>query len=123
MLEKMNVSKESMTKLIIVLILAAIVFLTLSILTDERDGRKMISDNNGATESALCTILSEIKGVGRVNVLAEYGEDGLVSGVIITAEGASSPVVKSDIVKGVSTLYGIPASSVMVFEKKEERKE
>ena len=122
MLEKFNVSKDSMTKLITVLIIAAIVFLSLSILTEDKDNRKLISDNDGTTDSALCSFLSDIKGVGSVKVLVEYTEDNVVSGVIVTADGAEDPVVKSNIVKGVSTLYGIPASSVMVFEKKEETK-
>ncbi len=123
MLEKIKLSKESMTKLIIILIVSAIFFLSLSILMDNDDSRKMISDNNGATESALCSILSEIKGVGAVNVLLEYGGESTVCGVIVTAEGAGNPVVKNNIIKGVSTLYDIPVSSVMVFEKKEETKE
>ena len=123
MLEKFRLSKDSMMKLMTVLIVAAIVFLSLSILTDNDDSRKLISDNNGATESALCSILSEIKGVGAVKVLVEYGEKSTVCGVIVTAEGAGDPVVKNDILKGVSTLYDIPVSSVMVFEKKEEKKE
>ena len=123
MLEKCRLSKDSMTKLIVVLIVSAIFFLSMSILTDNDDSRKMISDNNGATESALCNILSEVKGVGSVNVLVEYGEESTVCGVIVTAEGAGNPIVKSNIIKGVSTLYDIPVSSVMVFEKKEEQKE
>ena len=123
MLEKFRLSKDSMMKLMTVLIVAAIIFLSLSILTDNDDSRKLISDNNGATESALCSILSEIKGVGAVKVLVEYGEKSTVCGVIGTAEGAGDPVVKNDIIKGVSTLYDIPVSSVMVFEKKEEKKE
>lgn len=123
MLEKFRLSKDSMMKLMTVLIVAAIVFLSLSILTENDDSRKLISDNNGATESALCSILSEIKGVGAVKVLVEYGEKSTVCGVIVTAEGAGDPVVKNDIIKGVSTLYDIPVSSVMVFEKKEEKKE
>jgi hypothetical protein len=112
-----------MTKLISVLLISAVFFLAVSILTDNDDSRNMISDNNGATESALCSILSEMKGVGAVNVLVEYGEQSTVCGVIVTAEGAGNPVIKKDIIKGVSTLYGIPASSVMVFEKKEEQTE
>lgn len=123
MLEKFRLSKDSMMKLMTVLIVAAIIFLSLSILTDNDDSRKLISDNNGATESALCSILSEIKGVGAVKVLVEYGEKSTVCGVIVTAEGAGNPIVKNDIIKGVSTLYDIPVSSVMVFEKKEEKKE
>ena len=120
MLEKVRLSKETITKLVSLLMVAAIFFLSLSILTDDDDGRKMISDSHGATESALCGILSEIKGVGDVKVLVEYGEQSTVCGVIVTAEGADNPVVKNDIIKGVSTLYDIPVSSVMVFEKKED---
>ena len=120
MLEKMRLSKESITKLVSALIIAAIFFLSVSILTDNDDGRTMISDNNGASESALCSILSEIKGAGAVNVLVEYDEKSNVCGVIVTAEGAGDPVVKYDIIKGISTLYDIPVSSVMVFEKKED---
>jgi len=120
MLEIFKMSKESMTKIIMALIVTAVCFLSLSILADSDDSRKLISDNNGASESALCSILSEVKGAGSVNVLVEYGEENTVSGVIVTAEGADDPVVKNDIIKGVSTLYDIPVSSVMVFEKKEE---
>ena len=123
MFEKFNLSKDSMTKLISVLLISAVFFLAVSILTDNDDSRKLISDNNGATESALCSILSEIKGVGAVNVLVEYGEKSTVCGVIVTAEGAGNPVIKNDIIKGVSTLYDIPVSSVMVFEKKEDQTE
>lgn len=123
MLEKLRLSKETMTKLMTVLIVATVFFLSLSILTDSNDSRKLISDNDGATESALCSILSEIKGVGSVNVLIEYDKERAVCGIIVTADGAADPVVKSNIIKGVSTLYDIPVSNVMVFEKKEEVKE
>lgn len=123
MFEKYRLSKESITRLVTVLIVAAILFLSLSILTENDDGRKMISDNNGASEAALCSILSEIKGVGAVNVLVEYSDKSTVCGVIVTAEGADNPMIKKDIMTGVSTLYDIPVSSVMVFEKKEEMKE
>ena len=123
MIEKFNLSKDSMTKLISVLLISAVFFLAVSILTDNDDSRNMISDNNGATESALCSILSEMKGVGAVNVLVEYGEKSAVCGVIVTAEGAGNPVIKNDIIKGVSTLYDIPVSSVVVFERKEDQTE
>ena len=102
MFEKIRISKDSTKKLISVLLVASILFLSLSILTESHDNRKLISDNDGATESALCSILSEIKGVGDVNVLVEYGQESAVSGVIITAEGAGNPVVKNEITNGIS---------------------
>lgn len=120
MFGKMNLSKDSVMKILTVLIIATIFFITMSVLTDDHDMRKQISDHDGASEAALCNILSEIKGVGGVNVLVEYTEENTVCGVIVTAEGAGNPVVKNNIIKGVSALYSIPVSSVMVFEKNQE---
>lgn len=122
MFERPEIKKETMVKLIGAVIVAAVFLLTISILTDSHDSRRQISDDDGATESALCSFLSEIKGVGDVNVMIQYGEESKVSGVIVTAQGAEDPVVKTSIVKGVSTLFDIPASSVMVFEKNQEEK-
>ena len=120
MFGKTNFNKENITKLLTVLIVAAIFFLSMSVLLDDNDSRRQISDNDGATETTLCSILSEIKGVGDVNVLVEYGEDDTVTGVIVTADGAGDPVVKSNIVKGVAALFDISNSNVMVFEKSQE---
>ena len=38
----------------------------------------------------------------------------------LTAEGGANPVVANDLTKGVATLYRIPVSSVIVFEKEQE---
>jgi len=123
MFGKTNFNKENIMKLLTVLIVAAIFFLSMSVLLDDNDSRRQISDNDGATETTLCSILSEIKGVGDVNVLVEYSEDDTVTGVIVTADGAGDPVVKNNIVKGVAALFDISNSNVMVFEKSQEEKQ
>lgn len=120
MFEKPEITKEGIMKIVVALIIASIVLLSLSILTDGNDSRKQISDDDGATE--LCSILSEIKGVGDVNVMLQYDDESKVTGVIVTAQGADDPVTKTNIVKGVAALYNIPVSSVMVFEKNQEEK-
>ena len=120
MFEKPEITKEGVMKIVVALIIASILLLSLSILTDDNDSRKQISDDDGATE--LCSILSEIKGVGDVNVMLQYNDKNRVAGVIVTAQGAGDPVVKTNIVKGVAALYDIPVSSVMVFEKNQEEK-
>ena len=120
MLKKADLTKENKTKILAVLILATIFFITLSLLSDDHDNRLQISDNNGATETALCNILSEVKDVGKVNVLIQYEDKSAICGVIVTAEGAGDPIVKNNIVKGVSTLFDIPVSSVIVYEKTQE---
>ena len=123
MFEKPEITKEGIVKIIVAIIIASIFLLTLSILTDDNDSRKQVSDNDGATETTLSSILSEIEGVGDVNVMVQYDDKDSVTGVIVTAEGADDPVIKSDIVKGVSTLFDIPVSNVMVFEKSQEESE
>ena len=123
MFDKNKFTKEQIMKVLTALIIATIFLLSMSLLLDDHDNRKMISDNDGASESALCQILSEVKGVGEVNALVQYGEDSTVCGVIVTAQGAGDPIVKNNIVKGVSTLFDIPVSSVMVFEQTQEVEE
>lgn len=120
MFEKLKITKDTVVKLITLLLIASVFLLTMSVLTDDNDSRRQVTDDDGATETMLCSFLSEIKGVGDVNVMMEYDENRAVTGVIVTAEGASDPVVKNDIVKGVATLFDLPVSSVMVFEKSQE---
>ena len=117
MFEKPKITKETIVKIITVILIASVFLLTMSILTDDNDSRKQVTDDDGATETMLCSFLSEIKGVGDVKVMMEYDENNAVTGVIVTAQGADDPVVKNDIVKGVATLFNLPVSSVMVFEK------
>ena len=117
MFEKINITKENLSKQIIALIVAAVFLLTMSILTDDNDSRKFISSDGRGSEAALCSFLSDIDGVGSVSALIEYDTEEKVVGVVVTAEGAADPVVRNNIVKGVSTLYDVPATSVMVFQK------
>jgi hypothetical protein len=119
MFEKIK-GKENFIKIITVLLIASIAILALSILTEDTDSRKQIIDNDGASEEQLCSVLSSIKGVGDVDVMVQYEEDYSVAGVIVIADGGSDPVVANKLTKGVSTLYNIPVSSVIVFEKEQE---
>ncbi len=109
----------SLIRVIAVLLIASIGILTLSIFTDNNDGRKQIIDRDGGTEEQLCSILSNIKGAGTVDVMVEYKDEDKVSGVIVIADGGEDPVVANELTKGVATLYDIPVSSVIVFEKEQ----
>ncbi len=123
MFGKIGITKDLIVKIITAVLIASVFLLTMSVLTDDNDSRKQISDDNGATEQALSTFLSDVEGIGKASVMIRYGEENTVKGVIVSAEGAGEPVVKTDIIKGVATLFDIPASSVMVFEKKQEESE
>ena len=50
--------------------------------------------------------------------MIRQGEDNAISGVIITAEGAGDPVIRDNITRAVAAVYNIPASNVVVFEKR-----
>lgn len=144
--------KDLLVKLITVLFVAVIALLLFDVLTQSKDGRRQIVDMDGGSEysqeegSTLASneemkleqILSEIKGVGTTSVMITYrnSEDTstafntenskknpIVEGVIITSEGAGDIIVKSKIIDAVATLFDIPATNVMVFEKSDTNKD
>jgi len=123
-----------------VITLCTMVLLSGNIVQQDRDGRHQIVDENGADELTvsgslktqeelrLQAMLSNISGVGDNQVMITWQErDESVSvfssqpqikrlqGVIVAAEGASRPSVKLAIIDSVTSVYGIPTSSVMVF--------
>ena len=112
--------KENFIKLITILLIVSVGILALSILTDSSDGRKQIIDLDGGSEEQLCSVLSSIEGVGDVEVMVQYDTEDNVSGVIVIAEGGSDPVIANNLTQGVSTLFNIPVSNVIVFEKEQE---
>lgn len=115
--------KDMVIKIIAVLIIASVALLSFDVFTQSKDGRKQIVDEDGGTESVLSEILTDIRGVGQVDVMLQYDTDEKVTGVIVTAEGAGDPVVRNDLVNAVRAVFNIPASSVMVFEKESTKKE
>lgn len=111
--------KEKGLKIISILIIAAVILLSFDVFTQSKDGRRQIIDEDGGVESELCMILSDIDGVGEVDVMLQYDDSDQITGAIVTAEGAGDPIVKNDVVKAVMALFNISATSVEVFEKKE----
>jgi len=109
--------KDLTVKIIAVLIILSVVLLSFDVFTENTDERKQIVDESVSTETALCSILTDINGVGKVDVMIRYNSDDEISGVIVTAEGAADPVIRSNLVNAVRAVFSIPSSSVMVFEK------
>jgi hypothetical protein len=109
--------KDLAVKIIAVLIILSVALLSFDVFTENTDGRKQIIDETVSTETALCSILTDINGVGAVDVMLQYNDEEQISGVIVTAEGAADPVIKNNLVNAVRAVFSIPASSVMVFEK------
>ena len=52
--------------------------------------------------------------------MVQYNDDYSEAGVIVIAEGGADPVTANALTNGVATLYNIPVSSVIVFEKEQE---
>ena len=133
--------KDLLVKLLTILFVAALALLLFDVLTQSKDGRRQIVDMNGGTEyteeTALTTeeeirleeILSQMKGVGDTNVMITYqneepdtvfsGQNNYrkVEGVIVASEGAGDIVIKNNIINAVATVFDIPASNVVVYEK------
>ena len=112
--------REKGLKIIAVLIILAVMLLSFDVLTQTKDGRRQIVDDDGGTEAELCAILSDIEGVGEVDVMLQYDDSEKITGAIVTAEGAGDPVVRNNVVKAVMALFDISASGVEVFEKSSE---
>lgn len=113
--------KDKGIKIIAFLIIAAVILLSFDVFTQSKDGRRQIVDDDGGVEAELCSILSDIDGVGEVDVMLQYGEDEQITGAIVTAQGAGDPVVKNNVINAVMALFNISASSVEVFEKNMNR--
>ena len=104
MLEKLKSDpklKDLAVKVIAVLIIISVALLSFDVFTNETDKRKQIVDETVSTETALCNILTDIKGVGKVDVMLQYNRDEEISGVIVTAEGAQDPVIRNNLVNAV----------------------
>ena len=111
-------SKDIIIKLITIAVIAAVLLVAFDVLTQDRDSRRQIIDEDGGSVMTLSEILTDIDGVGAVDVMIRQGEDNAISGVIITAEGAGDPVIRDNITRAVAAVYNIPASNVVVFEKR-----
>lgn len=107
-------------KITALIIIVAVIILSFDVFTQNKDGRKQIVDGDGGIESELCMILSDIDGVGDVDVMLQYDEEDKVSGAIVTAQGAGDPIVRNNVVNAVMALFNISATSVEVFEKSSE---
>lgn len=112
--------KDKSIKVIAVIIVVIVLLLSFDVFTNNKDGRRQIVDKDGGVEAELCMILSDIDGVGDVDVMLQYDDDERVMGAIVTAGGADDPVVKNNVINAVMALFDISASNVEVFEKNKE---
>lgn len=111
------VMKDKALKILAVIIAAVVVLLSFDVFSSNNDGRRQIVDKDGGVEADLCMILSDIEGVGDVDVMLQYDDDDRIIGAIVTAGGADDPIVKNNVVNAVMALFDISATNVEVFKK------
>lgn len=71
-------------------------------------------------EARLSRVLSAMAGAGAVDV-AVYYDDAVPCGAVIVADGAGDAAVRIRLAGAVTTLLGLDASRVAVYEREGER--
>lgn len=113
-------TKDKYIKVLALLIIGTVLLLSFDVFTKNHDERRQIIDEDGGIEAELCIMLSDINGVGEVDVMLQYGEEEQITGAIVTAQGADDPIVKNNVINAVMALFDISAKNVEVFEKTKE---
>lgn len=80
---------------------------------DDQGGERVISEN---IKNHQLVVVNETGGKNKPVIIKEIKPK--IKGVIIVAEGAQDPVIKSNILKAVKTVLDLPAYKVTVLTKK-----
>ncbi len=68
------------------------------------------------TESRLCSVLSRIEGVGKLEVYVSEDETGNPQSAIIVFEGADSLSVRMDVMRAAAGALGISQNDVLIYK-------
>lgn len=127
--------KNRNNRLMLVILIIGIVIIMISSLFDGKDGEKANkTQTNPGEEERLSEILSEINGAGRVSVMISYqaeecdytsigrsinSDEALKKprGVIVVADGASVPSVRSSLKEAAVAVTGVGANRVCVYSR------
>ncbi|MBQ4542570.1 MAG: hypothetical protein IJA19_00225 [Clostridia bacterium] len=75
-----------------------------------------------STEERFIEVIKNVQGVGNVEIVVNYGEDGKVEGAVIVAEGAGNSTVKKQITDAAATAFGVSSYKIQVLSYKQEVK-
>ena len=117
-------------KIIVILLIAAIVFLIvgslnksgasiLSIKKDESTAATTMENtlvSYTSTENKLADILSDLQGVGKTKVMITQSENGTIDGIIIVAQGAENTLTEWRIRHAVKTAMNIDYTRISVYQ-------
>lgn len=97
---------------LLLFLLIGILLIVIAIPTDSRENKR----NAGTDmEERLEEVLGEMVGVGKVNVMITYQDDGKVGGIAIVAEGGDNAVVVQNITEVVQALFDVDAHKIKVI--------
>lgn len=133
MLEIKKLLKNRNNRLMLVILIIGIVIIMFSTLFENKnDITSQSAENYMGEEDRLSAILSEIDGAGRVSVMISYestdtrqsGIGRSISateslskprGVIVVADGASTPTVRNSLKEAAVAITGVGANRVCVY--------
>lgn len=109
--------KRNKNALIVLALLAAFIIIAACLggkKTFSVSGTNVSGANKTETELKLQDILSEIEGVGPVEVMISEGESG-AEGVIIVCGGADDLFTRGNIIRAVSTILKINPNNIAIY--------
>ncbi|MBO7209186.1 MAG: hypothetical protein J6V58_05550 [Clostridia bacterium] len=77
---------------------------------------------NDSMEEQFIQVIKNVQGVGNVEIMINYGENGKVEGAVIVAEGAGNNIIKKQITDAASTAFGVSSYKIQVLSYKQEVK-
>ena len=102
--------KKLILVIALIVLLVAVVYLFFG--TDSDGSSASVSKTD--TEIKLEALLEAIDGVGDVEIMITTDDDG-IAGVVIVCEGASSIMVRNDILNAVSTALNINKNIIAIY--------
>ncbi|MBP3359479.1 MAG: hypothetical protein J6N52_01375 [Clostridia bacterium] len=93
-------------------------------MTMPQTGRSSVKKSGISEEERLCSVLSDIKGAGKVSVMITYYESERskedtkkAKGAVVTADGADNPNIKNALSEAVQAALDLPPHKVRVYKK------
>ncbi len=109
--------KRNKSAVIVLLLLIVLIVIAVSIgggKAEYTSGSGISDYNKSDTELKLESILSNIVGVGRAEVMITEGSEG-IEGVIIVCGGANNIMTRNDIIKAVTTLLNVKSNNIAIY--------
>jgi len=113
----MNIKKEKKDIIKIVIIAAAALALLVAVYKVFFNSTSSASIKYSDEEARLCSILSEIEGVGDVSVI--INSEGESVGVVVVCRGADSIMVRSQIISAVRLATGATGENILIYKMNE----